>query len=140
MSDVKDSRAELEVRANAVRSRLLRVVRELNRRGHDAVDLKLQVRRHWVQVVIGGAVLIVATAGAIGLSVHRAAERRRAARGGILRGRWRRPAAVVPRRRGFFAEVFRSVAIATVTACALIPVRRFAAQLAARPATSPPPH
>ena len=138
-----DDRIDLKVRANAIRAKLLRVVEELDRRGHDAVDVRLQLRRHAGQLVIAGVAVIAATVGAIALAAHRgavAAERRRLAQGRIFRGRWRAPPAPPPARRGFFAETVRSIAIATLTACAMIPIRRFAAQIAARPAALPRAH
>jgi hypothetical protein len=132
------SRIELERQATLVRSRLIRAVEELERRGHDALDLRLQLRNHLRRVLLAAAGLMLVTAGSIVLVVQRmtaAAERRRLARGGIFRGGWRvARAPVLPPRRNFFAEIGRSFAIAAISTCAMIPVRRFATQLAAQPA------
>jgi hypothetical protein len=129
------SRVELERQATVVRSRLIRAVEELERRGHDALDLRLQLRTHLRRVAVAGALLMFLTVGSIGLVMHRvaiAAERRRLVAAGVLRGRWRPPPPPAPARRGFFAEIGRSFAIAAITTCAMIPVRRFAAELSDR--------
>jgi hypothetical protein len=133
------SRAELEREANIVRARLLRTVEQLDRRGHDALDVRMQLRNHLRQVVIGACVLMVAMVAAIAYVVHRvttAADRRRLERGWILRGGWRRPTSEPRRERPFFQEAFRSLALGVLTTCLMVPVRRLAAQ-AARPSSGP---
>jgi hypothetical protein len=135
------SRAELEREADIVRSRLLRTVEQLDRRGHDALDVRMQLRNHLRQVVIGACVLVVTMVAAIAYVVHRvttAADRRRLERGRIFRGRWRRPAPEAPRERPLFQEAFRSVALGALTTLLMIPVRRLAAQ-ASRPSAPPRP-
>jgi hypothetical protein len=127
------SRVELEHDANVARSKLLRTVEQLDRRGHEVLDLRLQLRNHLRQVVLGAGVLMLATVGMIGIVVHRvtaAAERRRVERGGALRSGWRRPRPEAQRERPWFVEVVRSVAIGALTTAAMIPVRRLAARLA----------
>jgi len=130
------SRLELEQQATIVRSRLLRAVEELERRGHDALDLQLQLRMHLRRVVFAGLGLMVVLTGSVALAVQRAtaaaAERRRLAHRGLWRGGWRSPPP--PPRRSFFGEVGRSFGIAAVTALSMVPVRRLAAQLVAPPA------
>jgi hypothetical protein len=131
------ARIELEREANLVRSKLLRTVEELDRRGHDAFDLRLQLRNHLRQVVLGAGLLLATAVVAMAVVVQRvteAAERRRLERGWTLRGRWRSPRPrPFLRERSFFGEVVRGVALGVLTTSAMIPVRRFAAQLA-RPA------
>jgi hypothetical protein len=130
------SRVELEREANLVRSRLLRTVEQLDRRGHDALDLRLQLRNHFRQVVIGAAALMLATVGAIALIVHGetvAAEKRRLERRLLFRGHWRRPPVEPRPERSFLGEVVRSIVLGVLTTSAMIPVRRFAAQMARPP-------
>jgi hypothetical protein len=137
-----NGRVDLKDQANAVRSKLLRAVEELDRRRHNALDWRLQLRDHAGRVAMVGAAVVAATIVAIALTAHRAsaaAERQRLAQRGVLRGRWRAPPPP-PRQRGFFAETVRSIAIAALTAGAMIPLRRLAAQIAARPAATPRVH
>jgi hypothetical protein len=127
------SRIELEREANLVRSKLLRTVEELDRRGHDALDLRLQLRDHLRRVVLGAGLLLAAAVAAMALAVHRvtaAAARRRLERRLTLRGRWRSPRPRLFRQRSFIGEVVRGIAIGVLTTSAMVPVRRFAAQLA----------
>jgi hypothetical protein len=74
----------LERQADAIRERLGGEVDELGRRGRDALDLRLQLRRHPGKFAAAGALLV---AGAVGRILWGLA-RRRQARG--WRGRLRR--------------------------------------------------
>jgi hypothetical protein len=127
-------RVALEREATLARSRLLHKVEELERRGHEALDLRVQLRSHVRQVVAAGVLLTAAAVGAVALLVHRltaAAERRRLGRGGVLHGGWRAPShpAPPPEQRGFLAEALRSFLIGAITTTAMIPIRRFASEL-----------
>jgi len=125
------SRDDLTRQANVVRSKLLRTVEVLDQRRHDAVDLKLQLKRHVRQVVALGGLAVVFTAAAVAFAVHRvstAPERRRRNRRQLARQMWGRPDLVVrsARRTGrpFAVELLRSVLLGLATTLVLLPARR----------------
>jgi hypothetical protein len=59
----------------AIRGNLGGLVSELRERGREAVDVRLQVRRHGVAVGLGALAVAALVAG--GIALHRARERRR---------------------------------------------------------------
>ncbi len=133
MSDNGKPRQELAREANEVRSRLLRTVERLDQRRHDTFDLRIQLERHVRQVAVVGALLVVATAGAVALVVHRiatAAQRRRRDRWRLARRAWRHPErAMRGERRSFFGELARSVLLGVATTALTQPARRAVAAL-----------
>jgi hypothetical protein len=64
----KVSRLRTEI--DATRDDLGTYVSELDRRRHEALDFKLQVKKHPVVVIGVGVVIIAAVAGAVALTVH----------------------------------------------------------------------
>jgi hypothetical protein len=130
------SRDELAREANQVRSKLLRTVEQLDRRRHDALDLPLQLKRHVRQLMALGALLLVATAGAMAIVVHRVAtlaERRRRDRWILAKNMWRHPERAMRGERGsFFGELARSVLLTMASAAVSVPARRAIGVLASR--------
>jgi hypothetical protein len=127
------SRDELAREANAVRSKLLRTVEQLDRKRQDLMDLRYQVRRHVGLLVAAAGVILLATGGAAIVSVHRVATagaRRRRERWTLARSAWKRPGRVLRAERlSFPLEVTRSVMLALATSLLSVPVRRLAATL-----------
>jgi hypothetical protein len=72
---------ELEREVAGLRNRLGALIGELGRRRREAMDVRLQVRRHPVSVVLGTAVVL----GLVGLGIAAVVHRRRQARS--VRGR-----------------------------------------------------
>jgi hypothetical protein len=122
------SREELEREADLVRSKLLHTVERLDQRRHDALDLRLQVRRHLGQLALAAGLLVLVSAGVVTLVVHRvatAAERRRRARWRLARTVWHHPERAIRAERGpLYAEIARSIAIVLATHAVTIPARR----------------
>jgi hypothetical protein len=73
-------REDLSLEANASRTRLLRAIEELDRRGHDALDVRLQLRRHGREIALAVAALAMAASGMAFLAVEAL----------LAFGRWRR--------------------------------------------------
>jgi hypothetical protein len=122
------SRDELAREANQARSKLLRTVEQLDRRRHDALDLRLQLRRHVRQLMAVGGLLLLATAGAVALVVHRVTsftQRRRRDRWVLAKSMWRHPDRAMRGERGsFFAELARSLLLTMASAAVSVPARR----------------
>lgn len=128
MSQNGKSREDLVHEADAVRAKLLQTVRRLDRRRHEALDFKLQLRRHARTLAALGVLGLVITGSAAGLAVSRissAAARRRRDRWRLARSVWRRPDRALRAARGpFFVEVLRGVAMSLVTMALTFPARR----------------
>jgi hypothetical protein len=77
-----------------LREELSGLVAELDRRRHEALDIKLQVKRHWLETALTAAALLTAGAGFVWL----AAWRQR--RGDTLPSRWGRLRLTVARALG----------------------------------------
>ena len=122
------SRDELSRQATLVRSKLLQTVEQLDQRRHDALDLRRQLKTHIRQLAIVGGLVVVGTATAVALTVHRIAteaERRRRDRWRLARTVWRHPERGLRfGQRPFFKEVARSVGLAIVTMAITEPARR----------------
>ncbi len=127
------SRDDLARQANQVRTKLLRTVEQLDQRRHDALDLRVQMQRHFRQLVIAGGVLVLATAGAVALVVERvatAAQRRRRNRWRLAKRLWFHPDRELrAERRSFLGEIVRAVLLTVVTTALTIPARRAVARL-----------
>lgn len=68
---------ELEHEVGEIRENMTEIVGELDRRRHEALDLRLQLRRNAVPLVIAGVGLAVLAAGAGSLSARRRRRRNR---------------------------------------------------------------
>jgi hypothetical protein len=68
---------QLQGEIEALREELGPLVAEVDRRRHEMVDVKLQLRRHAWQVAAGAAGLAVVVAGIVWLGVRRASKQRR---------------------------------------------------------------
>lgn len=73
----RDATRELEGRIGLVREELGGLVAELDRRRHEALDLKLQIRRHALETTVTGLAFVAAAAGIVWLTARRARRRRR---------------------------------------------------------------
>jgi len=62
---------------DATHRRLERLLGELDRRRREALDLKLQMRRHPVAFAVGGALVLAAVGGGTSLAIMRMQRRRR---------------------------------------------------------------
>lgn len=69
--DGKTNRERLEASANALRSRLARTLESLDRRRHDALNIKVQASRHPVPLALAGAGAL-AVAGGTALVIYHA--------------------------------------------------------------------
>jgi hypothetical protein len=122
------SRDELAREANQVRTKLLRTVEELDRRRHEALDIRAQLHMHVRQLLLFGGVLVVATAGAVALVVQRistSGQRRRRDRWRLAKRVWHHPERTLRgERRSFFGELARSILLAIASAAVTLPVKR----------------
>ncbi len=141
MNDGSKTREALAREANRVRTKLLHTVEELDHRRHQAVDLRLQLERHARQLLAMGGILLVATAGLVGLVVHRVStspQRRRRERWALARDVWRHPdRALRGERRSFFGTLVRSVLLSVISAALTVPARRAVAALVPGPVDEP---
>jgi hypothetical protein len=119
---------DLARQANRVRRELLGTIEQLGHRRQNALDLGRQLRRHARQLLLIGGVLVVVTAGAAALAVHRIAtapSRRRRDRWRLAKSVWRHPERALRGERGTVArKVLRSLLISVLTALVTIPARR----------------
>lgn len=116
----------------AIRDKLGGLVGELDHRRHEALDWRLQLRRHAVPLMLGGVVAVGLVCGGIALSVRRARQRRRlperAARLGEAMARMiDRPERVAKAR----PRVYSRLLMAAGTAVTGVLVRRLAQRLIA---------
>lgn len=127
MRGTEDEREALTRQANAVREKLLGNVEELVRRGHDALDVKVQAEKHPVFAGTGLAVVLGGTTFGVVLVVHRRAhakEARRRERMRMLARLWAHPERAARASPPFFLELVRAVALGILTTAALAPLRR----------------
>jgi hypothetical protein len=127
MNPNEESRAEIVEAANRARAKLLHTVEELDKRGHEVTDVRLQLVRHPAAVAFAASVGALALAGLAELVV------RRWAPAPAMRSRERRELLLAllldPRRtlreqrRPFLLDAVRSIALSTIAAIATIPVR-----------------
>jgi hypothetical protein len=92
----REAARQLESEIAAVREELSALVAELDRRRHEAFDVKLQVRRHGLELALTGAALVAAASGFVWLRSRRS--RRRAGWRGQLERL--REAVIPPRKSG----------------------------------------
>jgi hypothetical protein len=136
------SRDELAREANQVRTKLLRTVEQLDRRRHDALELRVQVQRHMRQLVVAGSVILLGTCAAMVLVVQRistATDRRRRNRWKLAKGVWQHPerALRAGRRTSFLGALLRPVVLALANVLLVLPARRLILRLLP-PATPAP--
>jgi hypothetical protein len=67
---------ELEREVDRIRGNIGELIRELNHRRHEAMDLRLQLREHAGRVLLVGAVVVATIAGGIALVIARVRRRR----------------------------------------------------------------
>jgi hypothetical protein len=85
-------RDELTRQANALRSNLIQHIDALGRRRRQALDPRVQLRRHFRGVLLGAGVAVLLAAGGLAFAAYKLGERR-SRRGWLpaLVGAWRRP-------------------------------------------------
>ena len=101
----RETARQLESEIAAVREELSGLVAELDRRRHEALDIKLQVRRHGLELALTGVALIAAASGFVWFK-SRQSRRRAGWRGQLER---LRAAVIPPRKTGHRAEAPRAV-------------------------------
>jgi hypothetical protein len=134
------SRDELAREANQARTKLLRTVEQLDRRRHDALELRVQVQRHVRQLAVAGGAILLGTCAAMVLLAHRistATERRRRNRWKLAKGVWQHPerALRAGRRTSFLGALLRPILLTLANALVIFSARRFISRLLP-PATS----
>ncbi len=119
----EDTREGLERRADIARWKLVRTLDALARKRHDALDVRLQVRRHLMFVVVIGGGLVVLIVGGIASQVVASrptrVRRRFAARWSALGRLWRHPDDVVRAREPVMTTVAKRVVTGLLTALLL---------------------
>ena len=109
MTDEAESRERLMQRADDTRAMLLHTVERLDRRRHEAFDFRLRLERHFWQLAVAGAVLLLATAGAVALIARRTPRRQRP-RWSLAKLFPRHPdSLMLTRRRPFLHELAREL-------------------------------
>lgn len=122
MSDHGQSREELTQRANQTRTMLLQTVEQLDLRRHEAVDLRARWQRLFWRVSVAGAILLLATGGAVALFAQRMTSgpgRRRRGRWRLLKQRRRQSdSAIVIQFRPLLYDIARAVLLPILAAAA----------------------
>jgi ABC-type Fe3+ transport system permease subunit len=128
MNGNEEARNQLMVRANEARTKLLHTVEQLDRRRHEALDVRLQLRRHLSQLVLAGVVMLLATAGGIVLAVRHianTAQRRRHDRWRLAKRLWWRPdRALRSEQPRLYQALVRSLLFAILSTVITEPARR----------------
>jgi hypothetical protein len=117
------ARHELEIRADIARDRLLETIDAIDRRRHDVLDWKLQLREHVGRIAFGSAALMGGVALAVAVRVLRArlsAAHRRQERFRALTRAWEHPERVATRQR----RPVRAMMLSAASAIALLAVAR----------------
>ena len=138
------SRDELAREANQVRTKLLRTVEQLDRRRHEALDLRAQLQRHVRQLAVVGGAIFLGTCAVMVVVVHRmssATQRRRRNRWTLAKRMWWHPerALRADRRTSFLGALLRPVLLALANALVLLPTRRWVVGLLPPPRTEDRP-
>jgi hypothetical protein len=121
---------QLEREVDRIRNNIGELIRELNHRRHDALDLRLQLREHAGRVVLVGVAFVAVIAGGIALAVARL-RRRHSIRLRVsrLRAALRRIAAHPERLAERGPSVSRKIAAAGGSAIASVLGKRLARRL-----------
>lgn len=128
-------RDHLEAEANVARARLARTLGALDRRRHELVDVRLQLRRHASAIALAAGVGLSVLGIVIAIDVVRArrrAKRTPRARLELARRAWRRPETLAPA-PPFWLTLARRVALAALGAVASQLAKREAKALLGRP-------
>src|SRR5437899_1202460 len=94
------ARYELERKANVARARLLGVIDELDRRRHEILDLKLQLKKHASDVVSAAGGLLFGIGATVAVTLYRQSRYQRRVRQERLRALvrlWRHPETIAVR-------------------------------------------
>ena len=114
-TDTTTDQRRLEANANRLRSRLARTLESLDRRRHDAMNVRVQVGKHPVSLAVLGDKAIAAIDGKIGMSMYRSRNpwrRMLKQRTDALVRAWKHPdRSGKPAKDPFVADIARSVAI-----------------------------
>ena len=129
LTDVKpEDRERLEREANLVRGRLATTLDVLDKRRHDLMDVKLQVRRFATPIALGGGLIGFALLTGIGYLGYRIAtigERRRRERAHVLQRMWNHPERVARYKNPpMLLEIGRKLLVGTVTYVGMSLLRR----------------
>ena len=141
----QDERERLEREANLVRAKLATTLDVLDRRGHDMVDVKLQVKRHVVPLAVVAGTVALGVVSVFGYAVFRLAtraERKRLERRRIPARVWNHPERVAQvQKRPILVEIGRKLLVSTATLLGMSLIRRAiqSSSLPARQASSAMP-
>jgi hypothetical protein len=113
-------RDELTARANDVRSKLLHTVEVLDRRRHDALDVRRQVAKHAAPLAVTAGVVVVGMVATTALITHRLGRRRE--RMSRFSPVWRRAERAAPP-PSLLAQLGRSLLVGILSAAILIPAQ-----------------
>ena len=123
-----DERERLEREANLVRARLATTLEVLDKRGHDLVDVKLQLRRHAVPIAIVAGTVVLAVASGLGYAIYRVAtrtERIRRERRRLASRVWNHPERVAQTQKPpVLLEIGRKLLVGTVALLGMSLIRR----------------
>jgi len=128
-------RERLEREADLARAKLITTLDVLDQRGHELVhkgkemaDVKLQVRRHIVPIVIVAGIAALAVVSGIGVAIHRYAtreERKRRERRRLPSRVWEHPERVAQvQRPPVLTEIGRKLFVSTATMLGMSLIRR----------------
>ena len=136
-------RERLEREANLVRARLATTIDVLDRRAHEAVDVKLQVRRNIVPIAITAGTIGAAILGGIGWGIYRIAtrdSRRRHERLVAARRTWRHPERVGRYKSApVHVEIGRKLLVGVATSLGMMLLKRLLLRPAERRVLAPAP-
>jgi hypothetical protein len=96
------ARHEMELRADVARDRLLETIGAIDRRRHEVMDWRLQLRQHLAQLALVSAAVVGALAMTIGVGLYRAkllVDQRRHERVRALGRFWQHPERVATQQR-----------------------------------------
>ena len=123
-----EERERLEREANLVRARLATTLDVLDKRGHEMVDVKLQVKRHVLPIAVVGGTIVLAVVSGVGYAIYRIAtrdERKRLERRRIPARVWNHPERVAQvQKPPVLAEIGRKLLVGTLTMLGMSLVKR----------------
>jgi hypothetical protein len=111
-------RAELERQADMARERLVGRLDAIDRKRHELLDLRIQLRRHIDEVRLGAGALLSGALVVAALRIQasqRGRQRIREERWRALGRLWKHPERVARRRRSFWAVALGNLAVAIAT-------------------------